>query len=341
MHIRRGKIFRTRVRRLHSSALHFNNLLSFFRSFIPKTSSNKGERKQDTWLGQVQSAIDALKQSNQADGPLLRLLVRLRDMANVPRKEKKFMNFMRNSFRGHQPELLEKAWKSIQTEITANSASPTQNGEAVTEECKAKVSIEKDEAVLNRKERKALRQQKQTKREKKDLKENFEELAVETTKSSKKKRKKMLKSTVENEEIQDDNAKMEKKSRKRKSLSADVAALDVQEENDSSPPVKKVRVRAEKQLNDINSGDVAAKPAKFDWCDTAARLLSARGAQLSLKRLHKAMLRAYAEHRASNGADFAKQPKDDVKMITKLNRKLARDSRFLLSHDRVHLRLLE
>jgi len=71
---------------------------------------NKGEVKQDKWTEQVQNAI---RNTSAADGMLKKLLNDLVQYTNIPRKEKKFINFLENSLRIRNPGLARKAWEAI------------------------------------------------------------------------------------------------------------------------------------------------------------------------------------------------------------------------------------
>ena len=71
---------------------------------------DKGAKKQDTWMVSVRDAAESCKNNSQLKG----LLVRIAENDNVPRKKVKFLNFIRNSTRVGNKDLVEKAWDAIE-----------------------------------------------------------------------------------------------------------------------------------------------------------------------------------------------------------------------------------
>jgi cell growth-regulating nucleolar protein len=63
--------------------------------FQGKDKENKGQAKQDTWTANVENAIE----QSSASPKIKNLLQRLLGFDNVPRKEKAFVNFVKNSLR--------------------------------------------------------------------------------------------------------------------------------------------------------------------------------------------------------------------------------------------------
>lgn len=64
------------------------------KGFKPKANANKGEKKQQSWTERVQQAAEKEQKGELAD-----LLNKIAGCSNVPRKEKKFANFLKNSWR--------------------------------------------------------------------------------------------------------------------------------------------------------------------------------------------------------------------------------------------------
>ncbi|CAB3402327.1 unnamed protein product [Caenorhabditis bovis] len=72
---------------------------------------NKGEVKQNAWVDQVNRAIELV-----VDPQVKELLKSVAGFANIPRKEAKFINFLKNSFRLRDNSLAVRAWQAIAAE---------------------------------------------------------------------------------------------------------------------------------------------------------------------------------------------------------------------------------
>ncbi|KFD69095.1 hypothetical protein M514_03022, partial [Trichuris suis] len=70
----------------------------------------KGEAKQESWIDQVQKAIDQAKPTNIG---LRNLLESLKSYTNIPRKQAKFKNFLSSSLRVRDERLIDDAWAAI------------------------------------------------------------------------------------------------------------------------------------------------------------------------------------------------------------------------------------
>lgn len=77
--------------------------------------------KQERWTEQVENAINNVKSSNPN---LKSLLTRILGFSNIPRKEAKFVNFLKNSVRIRDENLCREAWKAI-SEEAAKFAPPS------------------------------------------------------------------------------------------------------------------------------------------------------------------------------------------------------------------------
>ncbi|KAI1721492.1 LYAR-type c2HC zinc finger domain-containing protein [Ditylenchus destructor] len=73
---------------------------------------NKGEVKQNSWIDQVNIAVERIK-----DPKLKKLLDTVKNYTNIPRKEAKFINFLQNSVKIRDQATCERAWKAISQEI--------------------------------------------------------------------------------------------------------------------------------------------------------------------------------------------------------------------------------
>jgi len=92
------------------------------KNFVAK--ENKGETKQAEWTDQVERAIDKV-----SDPMLKSILVQIKGFTNIPRKEAKFINFLKNSARVRNADLCSRAWQAIASEAKAQTASSSvQNG---------------------------------------------------------------------------------------------------------------------------------------------------------------------------------------------------------------------
>merc|ERR1712046_247963 len=94
--------------------------------FSGKEKENKGQAKQDTWTANVEKAIEA----SSASPKIKNLLQRLLGFDNVPRKEKAFVNFVKNSLKIWNHADAVEMWKAI-----ASAAQPKSqaNGVAASE----------------------------------------------------------------------------------------------------------------------------------------------------------------------------------------------------------------
>ncbi|KRY40927.1 Cell growth-regulating nucleolar protein [Trichinella spiralis] len=94
-----------------------------------ENKETKGELKQQSWIENVQCAIDSVKSSNFK---LRQLLETLKSYNNIPRKQVKFENFIKNSLRVRDVKLIKDAWKAI-SDTQLSSADNGQNCTNITE----------------------------------------------------------------------------------------------------------------------------------------------------------------------------------------------------------------
>lgn len=69
----------------------------------------QGEIKQTQWVDQVNEAIKSV-----GDLQLRKLLKKIQGHTNIPRKEKKFLNFLSCSIRVRDEKMAQRAWQAIQ-----------------------------------------------------------------------------------------------------------------------------------------------------------------------------------------------------------------------------------
>lgn len=92
--------------------------------FQAKESSNKGQKKQESWIDRVMEKIESPGMSPQLKGLLQRLL----GFDNIPRKQKPFANFVKNSLKIWNDKQIGEMWSVI---AEANAA-PKAGGAAAT-----------------------------------------------------------------------------------------------------------------------------------------------------------------------------------------------------------------
>jgi cell growth-regulating nucleolar protein len=78
--------------------------------------------KQSKWTEQVENAIKNVKNE---DHQLNALLTRILGFTNIPRKEEKFVNFLKNSIKVRDESLCRSAWKAISEEATKAATNGT------------------------------------------------------------------------------------------------------------------------------------------------------------------------------------------------------------------------
>merc|ERR1712048_1295655 len=93
--------------------------------FKEKESTNKGQKKQDAWLQNVQRKIE---DPSSAISPEVRsMLEKLLGFDNIPRKQKPFTNFVKNSLKIWDDKKIAEIWDVISI---ANSVPNASNSEA-------------------------------------------------------------------------------------------------------------------------------------------------------------------------------------------------------------------
>merc|ERR1711953_282185 len=93
--------------------------------FKEKESTNKGQRKQDAWLQNVQTKIE---DPSSAISPQIKsMLEKLLGFDNIPRKQKPFTNFVKISLKIWGDKKISEIWDVISV---ANRAPNVSNSEA-------------------------------------------------------------------------------------------------------------------------------------------------------------------------------------------------------------------
>lgn len=137
------------------------------KDFKPKSSSNKGEIKQQEWINHIKETIATTKVR-----PILeRLLEQIITYPNVPRKKIKFQNFVKNCLKYNDTKLIEEAW-----EIFNQSQKQKSEKSKVNENPDENIQSEKrDELITNDSSDISNNENKKKKKKRK-----YEEHAVET-----------------------------------------------------------------------------------------------------------------------------------------------------------------
>mmetsp|Transcript_57794 Transcript_57794/g.135116 ORF Transcript_57794/g.135116 Transcript_57794/m.135116 type:complete len:248 (-) Transcript_57794:104-847(-) len=93
--------------------------------YVHKDSTNKGQQKQDAWLDNVRNRIE--DPSANVKPHVKAHLEKLLDYSNIPRKQKPFVNFVKNSLRIWREDEIHALWEVISA---ANAKPPVANGAA-------------------------------------------------------------------------------------------------------------------------------------------------------------------------------------------------------------------
>ena len=140
----------------------------------------------------------ALEHASEAPSTISSYVTAICQCSNVPRQQKKFNNFAKNSIRLHSPPLLEELWKFLEacrekcsdspsatTAKTAPEEPPTTNN--IVESTK---SVKSDEEVDKEDKKKKKKKDKKNKKDKEDKGESAVVMKEETVTEKKKSKKK-------------------------------------------------------------------------------------------------------------------------------------------------------
>nr|XP_022337342.1 cell growth-regulating nucleolar protein-like [Crassostrea virginica]XP_022337344.1 cell growth-regulating nucleolar protein-like [Crassostrea virginica]XP_022337345.1 cell growth-regulating nucleolar protein-like [Crassostrea virginica] len=272
------------------------------KNYVPKSGANKGEQKQNQWLEQVQAAIESAK----SDRNILQLLNKIKDYPNIPRKQAKFKNFLKNSLRVHQEHLINQAWdlimKHAEQASGANDTSPGGPVNGSHDETQLKAETEKEQKEQMKKERKEERKRKRQT----NNGEVSEEAAPE--KPKKKKKRKREEEEEDEEEVNGETAA------KKPALEISQDKLNGEEENDEE---------------DVNEDDSKSSKVKFDWESIITEVLKKKG-EMPLKKLRKKVLAEYVSIRG--------EPRSEEKILAKFNKKVNKNPKFKVQKERVKLK---
>ena len=317
------------------------------KDYKPRPGQNKGEIKQDAWIQQIQRAIDSCTPS-----PKLRnLLERLKDYPNIPRKQAKFQNFVKNSMRVTDPKLVSSVWEIFMSaaETKDKTNGKKENGEnnvveAMKEQSENNGKVEEEEEEeeeedskkvkrMSKREKKEERRKEQNKREKKDKKQKQissekidevdEKQNEENDRPPKKKGKKRKRNDdlIENNVCEEEENEQKKTKKKKSNKGQKPEAIEEEveggveeeeeEEGEKSPPPKK------------------QKP-KFNWEQTILILLkNSKENSMCEKKLRKKVLAEYV----AQGCHI-----DSMSILkAKFDRKIKKNQQLVRKKDKVTL----
>ncbi|XP_076041022.1 uncharacterized protein LOC143025364 [Oratosquilla oratoria] len=236
----------------------------------------KGEKKQEAWTAKVQAVVATTK---NMDPQLKTLLNQIIGFDNIPRKKSKFENFLKNSAKIRNPDLVARAWKVFESATKENSNkncngdAATQNGtvgdtkesnevaekkeDGVTEEHEAPKEKLSKEEKRKRKEEKKLKKLERKAEEEAKSQETVEPGEVETDvkkiKKEKKKKKEEDKQNGDKPEVADQGEPEDESVRlenKKKRKVEEVESEEVVEKGDVKTEMKKNKKKKKKQQND-------------------------------------------------------------------------------------------
>lgn len=269
------------------------------KNYVPKAGANKGEQKQNQWVEQVQAAIDGAK----SDKNIHQLLQRIKDCPNIPRKQAKFKNFVKNSLRVHQERLINQAWDLIMKhagQANAVDEPPPEKPVNGALEGQSKAEKKKEQKEQTKKERKEERKRKrQTEVNGEEEKEEEEQL------DKPKKEKKRKREEEEGKEANEETG-------------AKRPAIDVSQE-------KLNGVEEDGEVNEENS----ISTEKFEWEEVITAVLEKKG-EMPIKKLRKKVLAEYTSRKG--------EPRSEEKILAKFSKKVNKNPKFKVHKERVKLK---
>lgn len=314
------------------------------------SKEHKGEKKQEEWVIRTKEKVANTQNMN----PQLRgLLQNILCYDNIPRKEAKFKNFMRNVCRSCSPKLVNEAWEVFKdansekhitnTDSTKNGVTEVvdsdkkNNGENIQEtHNELDINCTNGIAKLSKRERKELRREKQSKKSKKDKhvshdndkksgtkrKFNNEEAEpnLETTVPKKKKKKRKGDDSLVEEEQDKETVKPKKKKKKKGDYLQEESFLTANENH----------VMQEENEEQAQPQPVSA----FKWTVAIKRVL--QDAPEEGLKVSKLQRKVFALYCAAHGEDA----KSKAELIPILHKKLNKKNHFVVFKDKVKLRKL-
>lgn len=251
------------------------------KDYVPKENANAGQKKQDTWMESIRAILESkeYKLSSSVRGAFQKL----QNYDNVPRKQAKFQNFIRNCLR-MDPKDAEKVWKILEAELDKFKQANVKANEAKKENGK------KDDDEV------------------KEANGNVEE--QETVKEKKKSKK--SKAVVEEAEPEVEQKVVEKK--KSKKRPAEDEAADTENKK-----VKEEETESKEEAEEVVEGNPFDNGLKFDWSGVILTLVNKKE-EIALEKLKKKVVKKYLSH-SNIEVSSEKQERKINKTFTKFLKK--------------------
>ncbi|XP_013405909.1 cell growth-regulating nucleolar protein [Lingula anatina] len=289
------------------------------KNYKPKPGTNKGEVKQEQWTQQVQEAIDKAS----ANPKLRNLLIRMKDYANIPRKQAKFENFVRNSLRVSDNSLIKQVWDILLSEKNKNEKE-SENGTPKPSEAPSTIVVGTGNGTTQPHEQEQNGKKKKKSAEKERKRGDISD--TETNNFGSSDSVNDIECSQNGEFSLGKHKKKKKKKRKQEELD-DKFGIS---ENGKSKRMKScTETENTVKLNDTLETDDLLKKGKFKWEDVICQVLSAATDQeLSLKKLRKKVLAEYSSYDNN-------KPEDRI--LAKFEKKVRKNPRLKMLQDRVKL----
>ncbi|XP_042325834.1 cell growth-regulating nucleolar protein isoform X2 [Sceloporus undulatus] len=295
-----------------------------------EAKAHKGDAKQQEWIQRIHETI---KKTNM--NPKVReILEQMYAYDNIPRKKKKFQNWMANSLKIHSTPLQDQVWdifsEATRKEVVENSSAnnevvPTPS-EVKTEKCTKKKSKKEERENIKKNEQSSLHIEQESKeliKSKKSKRDVVEGVHKKKSKTNYLKMTKQQEAVISSDmemngnspDIKEPGAKGKTKKRKR-SQSEDVDGLPTTE--------KKAKNSQPEENEDEHQG-------KFRWKETIKAVLKqAPDHEISVKKLRKKVLAQYY----AVAADHYKSEKE---ILALFNKKVSNNPKFRVLKEKVKL----
>ncbi|XP_012223443.1 cell growth-regulating nucleolar protein [Linepithema humile] len=267
------------------------------KDYVPKPSANKGERKQQEWIGVVNNLLNGPTDLSNAERNFLNSLSKYE---NIPRKKPKFLNFIRNAMGNRvNTNVLENVWNKMENAHKQNQQS---------------VSRERDvQTVQTREENNANDRTSNQNMDSNNLLDTENIIENQNNENIYKENNSAECQNGNNEahEINgNDTCEKRTKSKKRSLKSKNV---QITEENE---PVAKISKTSSLEVNANDS-----ESAVFDWKNIILTIVQNKG-EVSLKKLQSKIIKKYTNH-ICNLSDISKLTDEEhEKAIAKFNKAL-------------------
>jgi len=288
------------------------------KNYQPKANANKGLKKQNAWIENLQEVVAAKAGSLDAD--VKSVVDTIITFENIPRKKPKFMNFAKNVLGGGRrssPQTLEKTWELLQEALKKpeQKEPETKEEEPVAKKLKVEEPEKTEEEVpksskkdkkKSKKKDKAEKESENTKTEQKDGGSESDCKTCETATNG------AAEPEEEEEEEVCQGVKKFKGTGKKRKGDSDVTATPVKKEKVASDEESK----SSKQKKSKTQDDTK----KFDWESAAVAVLEKKGSSMKESRLNKKAMKAYWDAHPDERLDADQKHKLEAKMTKRLKK---------------------